>query len=134
MSNGNGNIAAAIAEQINDLLSNDENLETRTGMKLVLRAFSQGMIFVAGMDKRLVEMEQAYLRFTNIMNAAKELEEENKTKLAAQQTQINSLHTEILPEIKSTLKVLKWLGTIITGIITLVISMLITGQLQLVRP
>ena len=134
MTNGNGYVAAAIAEQINDLLSNDENLETRTGMKLVLRAFSQGMIFVAGMDKRLVEMETAYIRFTNTMNGAMELEEENKSRLNAQQTQINSLHMEVLPEIKSTLKVLKWLGGIITAVITLVITMLITGQLQLVRP
>lgn len=134
MSNGNGSVAAAIAEQINDLLSNDENLETRTGMKLVLRAFSQGMIFVAGMDKRLVEMEQAYIRFTNTMTAAMSVEEENKAKLKALEIQINSLYVEVLPEFKSTLKTLKWLGGVLTSVIVVILTMLLTGQLQLVRP
>lgn len=133
MSDGNGNVIAAVVEQINSLVK-DDTLETKSGLKLVTGAFVQGMIVVGAMDKRISEMEQAYARFTNIMNGAMSLEEENRNRLNAQQTQINSLHMEVLPEIKSTLKVLKWLGGIITGIITIVISMLITGQLQLVRP
>ncbi len=134
MSDGNGNTAVALSEAIFDLLKDEENLTTRSGMKLTLKTFGQGMVFVAGMEKRLSEMEQAYARFTNIMNSAKELEEENKNKVAAVQTQINSLHIEVLPEIKSTLKALKWIGGIITSVIVVIVTMLLTGQLQIIRP
>lgn len=134
MSDGNGNTAAAIASAIDDLLKDNENLATRSGLKLILKVFSEGMVIVGKMDKRVSEMEQAYARFTNINSAAMELEEENKTKIAAVQTQINSLHIEVLPEIKSTMRMLKWVGGILTGIITTLLIMFITGQLQLVRP
>lgn len=134
MSDGNGNTAAAIASAIDELLKDNDNLATRSGLKLILKVFSEGMVIVGKMDKRVAEMEQAYARFTNINSAAMELEEENKSKVAAVQTQINSLHVEVLPEIKSTMRLLKWVGGVLTAIITAVSIMLITGQLQWVRP
>ena len=134
MSEGNGNTAAAIASAIDELLKDNENLATRSGLKLILRVFSEGMVIVGKMDKRLKDMEEAYIRFTNLNSAAMDLEEENKSKVAAVQAQINSLYIDVLPDIKSSLKALKWIGGIITAVITAVSIMLITGQLQLVRP
>ena len=134
MSEGNGNTAAAIASAIDELLKDNENLATRSGLKLILRVFSEGMVIVGKMDKRLKDMEEAYIRFTNLNSAAMDLEEENKSKVAAVQTQINSLHIEVLPEIKSTMRMLKWAGGILTAVITALLIMLATGQLQLVRP
>lgn len=134
MSEGNGNTAAAIASAIDELLKDNENLATRSGLKLILKVFSEGMVIVGKMDKRVSEMEQAYARFTNINSAAMELEEENKTRIAAVQSQINSLHIEVLPEIRSTLKALKWIGGVVTAIITALLIGIATGQLQLVRP
>lgn len=134
MSDGNGNTAAAIASAIDELLKDNENLATRSGLKLILKVFSEGMVIVGKMDKRLQEMEEAYIRFTNINSAAMELEQENKSKVQAVQTQINSLHIEVLPEIRSTLKALKWIGGVVTAIITALLIGIVTGQLQLVRP
>lgn len=134
MSDGNGNTAAAIASAIDELLKDNENLATRSGLKLILRVFGEGMVIVGRMDKRVKEMEEAYIRFSNINSAAMELEQENKSKVAAVQTQINSLHVEVLPEIRSTLKALKWIGGVVTAIITALLIGIVTGQLQLVRP
>lgn len=130
MSDGNGNTAAAIASAIDELLKDNENLATRSGLKLILKVFSEGMVIVGKMDKRVSEMEQAYTRFTNVNNAAMELEQENKSKVAAVQAQINSLHIEVLPEIKSTMRMLKWAGGIATTIFTTILIALITGKLQ----
>ena len=130
----NGNTTAAIVDAIDSLVKENENLETRIGLKLIIRVFREGMVIVGGMDKRISELNEAYTRFANINSAAMELEEENKSKVAAVQAQINSLHIEVLPEIRSTLKALKWIGGVATAVITTLLLMLITGQLQLVRP
>lgn len=133
MSNG-GSTLTSIARTLSELIKDESKLDTRGGQIFILSLLSEGFVEVGNMDTRLKEMEQAYIRFTNLNNDLKNIEEENKNKVTAMQTQINSLYIEVLPDIKQTLKVLKWIGGIATFIIGSLLLMIITGQLQLVRP
>ena len=123
---GNGNTTAALVEALDELLDDDENLQTRSGLKLSLKLFREGMLIVGDMDKVIKEMSQAYIRFTNTNDAARKVEEENQRELAA----INAF----LPEIRSTMTILKWIGGIATAVLTALLIGIATGQLVIVRP
>ena len=112
------NPTAAIVEQIDGMV-NDGNLTTRTGLRLIISVFREGMIIVGNMDQRMSELETAYVRFTTTMSNAKELEEQNKKAL-----------TEIVPIFKA----VKWIGGILTTLLAAFLIALVTGQIKIVRP
>lgn len=130
MSTGNGNTAAAIASAIDNLLQDEENLTTRSGLKLVLKVFSEGMVIVGKMDARVASMEQAYLRFTNLNDEARKIEEENQRELVSVKSQISNLEKDVLP----TLKTLKWVGGVITAVIAALAISIATGKLVITTP
>ena len=111
-SNGDSNTTAAIVEKIDEMVESG-NLTTRSGLSLVVTVFREGMVILGGMNKRVRDLEEAYVRFTNTMNAAKGLEETNRKALA-----------EIIP----TIQIVKWIGVTLGGLIALLIWSLLTGK------
>jgi hypothetical protein len=89
------------------------NLTTRSGLSLIVTVFREGMVILGGMNQRVRDLEEAYVRFTNVMNAAKTVEDENKKAL-----------TDIIP----TIQVVKWIGLTLGGLIALLIWSLLTGK------
>jgi hypothetical protein len=128
-----GNPTAAIVDAIDEMVAED-NLTTRSGLKLIIKVFREGMIMVGGMDRRLIEMEQAYIRFTNTNDAARRVEEENQRELASIKTDNHTLFTEVIPEMRAAMRALKWIAGIGTAIITAFLIGLVTGQIQIIRP
>ena len=106
------NTTAAIVEQI-DKMVDKGNLTTRSGLSLIVTVFREGMVILGGMNKRVRDLEEAYVRFTTTMNKAKELEEANQKALA-----------DIIP----TIKIVKWVGVTLGGLIALLIWSLLTGK------
>lgn len=116
MSDPATNVTSAIVERIDQMVE-DENLTTRTGLRLIISVFREGMVVVGGMDSRMRELEGAYVRFTNTMSAAKNVEENNQ-----------SLLREIVP----TFKIVRWLGVTIGGLIVVLIWSIVTGKVELI--
>jgi hypothetical protein len=110
------NPTAVIVEQIDQMVQ-EENLTTRSGLRLIISVFREGMVIVGNMDSRMSELENAYVRFTNTMSTAKELEEENKKTLA-----------DIVP----TFRIVKWVGVTLGGLIILLIWSLVTGKASVI--
>jgi len=112
------NPTSAIVKKIDEMVESG-NLTTRVGLGLIITVFREGMVLVGKMDSRMSELENAYVRFTNTMSDAKTIEQENKKSLA-----------DIVPAMKA----LKWIGGIVTVVLTALAVGLATGQLQIVRP
>ena len=119
------NSTDAVIEQIDNLLKS-ENLTTRTGLTLVMSAFRGGMVFMSGVDKRIQDMEQAYIRFTNIMSEKKQIEEANADAIGDLEKAVAGISTIA--------SVAKWLGVTVGGLVVVLIWSLITGQVVIVKP
>lgn len=102
-----------------DKMIESGNLTTRVGLSLIVSVFRDGMVIVGGFDKRMRELEEAYVRFTNTMSAARDLEASNK---------------KLLDEILPTFRVVKWIGATLGGLIIILIWTLLTGQVEIVKP
>ena len=111
-SKDDSNTTAAIVEKIDEMVDKG-NLTTRSGLSLIVTVFREGMVILGGMNKRVRDLEEAYVRFTNVMNAAKAVEDENKKMLI-----------DIIP----TIKIVKWVGVTLGGLIALLIWSLLTGK------
>jgi uncharacterized protein YllA (UPF0747 family) len=119
------NSTDAVIEQIDELLQS-ENLTTRSGLKLVMSAFRGGMVFMSGVDKQMREVQDAYIRFTNVMAEKKQVEEANSEAIEKLQNAVAGITPAIT--------VVKWLGVTVGGLIVILIWSLITGQVVIVQP
>jgi len=98
-----------------DRLMESGNLTTRAGLSLIVSVYRDGMMIVASFDERMREVEEAYVRFTNTMSRAVELEESNKKTM-----------DEILP----TYRMVKWIGLALGTLIIGLIWALLTGKAE----
>jgi len=105
------NPTSVIVQQIDQMVQ-DEDLTTRSGLRLIISVFREGMVILGDMDTRMKELENAYVRFTNTMSVAKDLEKDNNKKLQ-----------EIVP----VFNLVKWVGMTLGGLIIILIWSLITG-------
>lgn len=96
-----------------DRLMETGNLTTRAGLSLIVSVYRDGMMIVSGFDERMRELEEAYVRFTNTMSQARDLEAANKKAL-----------DEILP----TFRLVKWVGLALGTLIIGLIWALLTGK------
>lgn len=102
------------------------NLDTRAGLSLLVSAFREGLVLMSSLEKRQNEVEQAYVRMTNIQSERKTIEEENKKCLDKVEKELDKL----LPAYSF----MMWVGGVVgTAIILLVLSILF-GQVQIIYP
>lgn len=95
------NPADSIIERVDQLVKDDQ-ITTRTGLKLLVPAFRDGLVLIADVSSKVDSLQSAYVRFTNTMAKRLELEETN-----------NKLLTEMKPFFYG----FKWLVVAFAGLL-----------------
>jgi hypothetical protein len=119
------NPADLVVRKIDEMVAAG-NLDTRAGLSLLVSAFREGLVLMSSLQARQNEVEQAYVRMTNIQSEKKLIEEENKDCL---EQVVKDLDTVL-----SAYSFLKWVGGVVgTAVILLVLS-IVFGQVQITYP
>lgn len=116
------NQTSVVVEKIDQMVEAG-NLTTRSGLSLVITVFREGMLIVGSMEKRMQDLETAYIRFTNTMSEARDAEEENRKTF-------EGLRKTLSEDIMPTMKILKWIGGILTAVIIAIVIAWLTGKLK----